>query len=302
MHSHDPVDLMVKSGSVRRQTADATADHEAGPEQHPLLKLQRQLGNAMVARMLAQREGMEEEPVQAMHDPSLAQREGIEEEPVQAMHDPTLAQREGIEEEPVQAMHDPSLAQRQGEAVEEEPPVQAMHDPALAQRSAGDGPSPEVGLEGGPISDALAGQIQAKRGGGSALDGSTRSSMEGSFGTSFSDVRVHHDDQSDALNRSISAKAFTTGSDIFLSRNASPSDSSLMAHELTHVVQQRSMSHSGPMTVGPAGDSHEQAADSVAASISSGAPASAQRALEDGLAPAAIAREAGPVDEEMPQE
>jgi hypothetical protein len=159
---------------------------------------------------------------------------------------------------------------------------------------------PEVGLEGGPISDALSGRIQARKGGGSALDGGTRGSMEQSFGTSFEDVRIHHDSESDALNRSISAKAFTTGSDIFLSQNASPSDSGLMAHELTHVVQQRGMSSSGgQMTVGPAGDSHEQSADSAAAAVASGG-AAAQRLVEDGSAPAPVAREAAPEEEEMP--
>ncbi|MGH2533452.1 MAG: DUF4157 domain-containing protein [Thermomicrobiales bacterium] len=296
MHGRDPVDLMVKnSGAIRRRGVDAAAEVEAGPEQHPLLKLQRQVGNATVSRMLAQRQGPEEEEIQAKHDPSVVQRQGPEEEEIQAKHDPSMLQRQGMEDEEIQAKHDPAFAQREGEEDE----LQAKHDPALAQRSSGEGAAPEVGLEGGPISDALSGRIQSKRGGGSALDGTTQSSMEGAFGTQFDDVRVHHDDESDALNRSISAKAFTTGSDIFFSRGASPSDSPLLSHELTHVVQQRSMSHSGPMSVGPAGDSHEQAADSVSASINSGATASAQRELEDGLAPAGIAREAAPDDEEM---
>jgi hypothetical protein len=295
MHGRDSVDLMVKGSSIRRRGVDASADVDTAPEQHPLLKLQRQLGNATVSRMLAQRQAPEEE-IQAKHDPSVVQREDMPEEEIQAKHDPSVLQREGMEEEEIQAKHDPALAQREGMPEDE---LQAKHDPAPAQRSNGEGAGPEVGLEGGPISDALSGRIQSKRGGGSALDGSTRSSMEGAFGTTFDDVRVHHDSESDALNRSISAKAFTTGSDIFFSQSASPSDSSLLSHELTHVVQQRSMSHSGPMTVGPAGDSHEQAADSVAASVGSGATASAQREIEDGLAPAEIAREAAPEDEEM---
>jgi hypothetical protein len=120
--------------------------------------------------------------------------------------------------------------------------------------------------------------------------------MESSFGTRFDDVRIHHDSESDTLNRSISAKAFTTGSDIFFSQNASPSDSQLLAHELTHVVQQRGMSHSGPMTVGPANDSHEQAADGMASAVTSGAAASAQRELEES-SPEPIAREAAEEEE-----
>jgi hypothetical protein len=204
---------------LRRHPDVDAPSHDGGAPPHPLLTLQRQVGNAQIARMLAQREGAPEE------------------------------------EEMVQATHDPSLLQREG-APEEEEMVQA---------------SPEVGLEGGPVSEQLADRINSQRGGGSALDAGTRSSMEGAFGTSFEDVRVHNDNESHQLNRSISAKAFTTGNDIFLGQNASAGDQNLMAHELTHVVQQRSMSHSGPMSVGPAGDSYEQQADATAVAINSGA-------------------------------
>ncbi|HEY0735802.1 MAG TPA: DUF4157 domain-containing protein [Herpetosiphonaceae bacterium] len=157
-----------------------------------------------------------------------------------------------------------------------------MHDHTAVQRNAEEEQDeggmvqakPEVGLEGGPISADLGGKIQSKRGSGSPLDDGMRASMEGAFGSSFKDVRVHTDTESHQLNRSISAKAFTTGSDIFFGESASPADTKLLGHELTHVVQQRSMSSSGPMTVGPAGDSHEQEADAtgdaVASAISSG--------------------------------
>src|SRR5262249_43935202 len=136
----------------------------------------------------------------------------------------------------------------------------------------------------------LSGRINSRRGGGAALDEGTRATMEGSFGTSFQDVRVHTDAESDALNRSISAKAFTTGSDIFFRKDTSPGDHSLLAHEMTHVVQQRSSSHSGPMTVGPAGDSHEQHADATASAVTSGTAAQAQREADAALAQRMLAQ------------
>jgi len=122
--------------------------------------------------------------------------------------------------------------------------------------------------------------------------------MESAFGSTFDDVRIHTDSDADALNRSVSAKAFTTGSDIFFSQHASPNDTNLLAHELTHVVQQRAAPPaSGRMTVGPAGDSHESAADAAASSVSSGAPvAAAQRHEDQELA--AIARQDFPEEEE----
>jgi hypothetical protein len=66
--------------------------------------------------------------------------------------------------------------------------------------------------------------------------------MEGSFGADFSGVRIHADQRADSLNRSLNARAFTTGNDIFFKQGEYKPDSGggqkLLAHELTHVVQQ----------------------------------------------------------------
>ena len=66
--------------------------------------------------------------------------------------------------------------------------------------------------------------------------------MEGAFGADFSSIRVHTDSTSTELNNRIQAKAFTTGSDIYF-RDGGPDVSSqsgqaLLAHELTHTIQQ----------------------------------------------------------------
>ena len=71
--------------------------------------------------------------------------------------------------------------------------------------------------------------------------------------------------------------AFTTGNDIFFGEGASPSDRGLLAHELTHVAQQRGMTGGGPLTVGPADDAYEAEAEARAAAVSSGATPPAQR-------------------------
>ena len=101
-------------------------------------------------------------------------------------------------------------------------------------------------------------------------------------------MRVHADSESDTLSQRLTAKAFTTGSDVFLRRDSSPSDTRLLAHELTHVVQQRQMSGGGTMRVGAAVILHEQHADAAADLATSAAngtaatPAAAQReAAED---------------------
>ena len=120
-------------------------------------------------------------------------------------------------------------------------------------------------------------RLLAQRSGGQALDSNVQAKMSKSTGQEFSDVKVHTGPESHALNEQLSAKAFTTGSDIFFRDGAYDPGSSggqeLLAHELTHVVQQRSGSvgsNSGGMKVNAPGDSYEQEADSVAKSVTAG--------------------------------
>jgi hypothetical protein len=105
----------------------------------------------------------------------------------------------------------------------------------------------EGAAEAGPEVESA---IDQARGGGSALDGAVQRQMGAAFGADFSGVRVHTDGQADTLNRSVSAVAFTTGQDIFFRQGAySPESSSgkqLLAHELTHVVQQNGASILSP--------------------------------------------------------
>ncbi|GAB1421013.1 hypothetical protein MASR2M15_11450 [Anaerolineales bacterium] len=88
--------------------------------------------------------------------------------------------------------------------------------------------------------------IESSRGGGQSMPSNVQSQMESAFGADFGQVRIHSDSQSDQLSRSISAKAFTTGQDIFFRQDAYEPGSSggkeLLAHELTHVVQQNGAS------------------------------------------------------------
>jgi Domain of unknown function (DUF4157) len=80
------------------------------------------------------------------------------------------------------------------------------------------------------------------RSSGQPLDAQTRDFMELRFGHDFSSVRIHADDQSAAAARSLSARAFTVGRNImFGAREYQPETTTgrqLLAHELTHVVQQ----------------------------------------------------------------
>jgi hypothetical protein len=105
---------------------------------------------------------------------------------------------------------------------------------------------PMLQLQGGQgdmaATPELESSIQGLRGSGQPLADTVREPMERAFGADFSRVKVHTDAQSDRLNQSIQAKAFTTGQDIFFRQGAyepgNTSGQELIAHELTHVVQQ----------------------------------------------------------------
>jgi hypothetical protein len=109
--------------------------------------------------------------------------------------------------------------------------------------------------------------IDSTRGGGTALDPGVAERFSGTLGD-LSDVRVHTDDTADKLNRSVSARAFATGTDVYFSAGeynpGSAEGDKLIAHELAHVVQQRGASSGGPLTVSQPGDAMEREADSVA--------------------------------------
>ncbi|MDX2161433.1 MAG: DUF4157 domain-containing protein [bacterium] len=91
------------------------------------------------------------------------------------------------------------------------------------------------------VGDDLESQIENKSG-GQPLDSGVREFMEPRFGQNFENVRVHADPQANQLSQSIQAKAFTKGSDVFFADGQyqpdTPSGKELLAHELTHVVQQ----------------------------------------------------------------
>ncbi|MEO1744001.1 MAG: DUF4157 domain-containing protein, partial [Cyanobacteria bacterium J06629_9] len=94
----------------------------------------------------------------------------------------------------------------------------------------------------GPTSPEFDQSLNQARRGGSPMEPTVQAQMESAMGTDFSRVKIHTDAHADQLSRSIQAKAFTTGSDVFFKQGAyapsSRSGQELLAHELTHVVQQ----------------------------------------------------------------
>jgi len=88
-------------------------------------------------------------------------------------------------------------------------------------------------------------QINSIRGGGQPLPESVRAFFEPRFGQDFSGVRVHTDSQANESAKSVNALAYTVGKDVVFNKGQySPETESgkkLIAHELTHVVQQNGL-------------------------------------------------------------
>ena len=92
------------------------------------------------------------------------------------------------------------------------------------------------------VEDNVQSTIHRKMTGGQPLGNDVRGFMEPRFGADFGKVRVHHDGESAGLNNRLGAKAFTYQNHIFFSRGQYQPGSSdgkqLLAHELTHTIQQ----------------------------------------------------------------
>ena len=111
------------------------------------------------------------------------------------------------------------------------------------------------------------------KGGGSSLDAGVRDQMESKMGHDFSDVKVHTGSEAANASKSVQAQAFTVGNEIVFNEGkynpGSPDGQRTIAHELTHVVQQRNGSvdgtpREGGISVSDPADRYEQEAEATA--------------------------------------
>jgi Domain of unknown function (DUF4157) len=150
-----------------------------------------------------------------------------------AVTDQASVQRQTLAEEEVAQMGTVTAAITpcSQHAPEEDDEIQTK---ALVQRAPSD---PLVSFEPGADFES-----RLSTSSGSPLPASTRAFMEPRFGADFSGVLLHTDGEAAQLNRAVSAQAFTHGQDIYLGEGTNNLESStgkqLLAHELTHTMQQ----------------------------------------------------------------
>lgn len=134
--------------------------------------------------------------------------------------------------------------------------------------------------------------------------------MEGRFGQDFGDVRVHNDGAAHESAKSVNAQAYTVGSNIVFQRDkydpSSDGGRHMIAHELTHVVQQRNgpvdgTDAGGGVKISDPSDRFERDAVANADRLMTGpapAPSSDVQRLPGGDASASVQRQDAPAEEE----
>jgi hypothetical protein len=152
------------------------------------------------------------------------------------------------------------------------PLAQALADKGVTKPTAGDAAQAAVD----------------KKSGGAPVDSGVRAAVEPHVGADLGGVRVHSDPLSQQSTAAMGARAFAHGGDVFLGPGESATDVGLMAHELTHVVQQGAAGEKGAqrkLEVGAANSPAEQQADAVAGAVVGGA--APQQLIVDDSAPVA---------------
>ena len=268
MATHQQIDKTRSSTSTRAPKSKSQTDPhpaqilqrlESAPtsiRSADVLTLQRAIGNRATGRILQAKlklgpagdqyeqeaDRVAKEVVHASRQPEV-QRADLDEDELQAKPIPnyisqirrdylatTRVQREGMEKEELQAKRTFAVASPTTKVQRAD-----MDEKELQAK-------PNHGLEGGEVDDSVTRSIQSAKGSGQPLHDGVRRSMEQGFGADFSGVRVHTGGEADTLNRSLNAHAFTTGKDIFFGKGqynpGSSGGQELIAHELTHTVQQ----------------------------------------------------------------
>lgn len=161
--------------------------------------------------------------------------------PIPADHqDPEVPKEEDVDTTGLAADDMKEIESGQPEDTAGEPPTEETPPPAddqPAAQPARSGDAAIVGAEGGAAPADVAGRV-SQPGSGRPLPASIRTFMEPRFGKDFSDVRVHDAPDDRTAARRIGARAFTHRQHIWMGPGENVENRRLMAHELTHVVQQ----------------------------------------------------------------
>jgi hypothetical protein len=246
-------DLVMRMPRPRLQRQAEPEEEEERLRTKPLVG---QITRLVQRQVEPEEEKEEEEPIQAKQaDGALLQRQEEPEEeeeektlqakPLAVQISPLVQREVELEEGEEVVQTKPLLGQMapvihrqvEPEEEEEEEIIQAKQDPDWSAT----------------VTPNLAARIQSLGGGGQPLPASARAFFEPRFGYDFRQVRVHRDAQAAGLAQELEARAFTVGRDVVFGAEqyapATMAGRRLIAHELTHVIQQAGSDGIGTMTM-----------------------------------------------------
>ena len=242
LYAKTPI-LKRKNSSLRIQRKKSSQPLKSPADR--ILFLQRTIGNQAVQRLIKSGTLQAKLRIGQPGDKYEQEADRVA-DAVMRMPEPGVQrQTEEEEEETLQAKplaeEITPLVQRQFEPEEE--PIEALEEE--------EEPIMTKALSYGTLEviDNLHTRLNRSKGGGHKLRETDRNFMEKRFGSDFSGVRVHTDSNASQMSRELNAQAFTYGSDIYFGAEkkyptTTSSGTRLIAHELTHVIQQKAVNYS----------------------------------------------------------
>lgn len=230
-------------GDKFEREADTVAEKVVTKQASNNTPLQRKEISSVQAKGMQEAEKEKEKPLQKKDDPEKKEEEKPaaaapeakkeEEKPLQKKDDPEKKEEEKPaaaapeakkeEEKPIQKKEEMEKREEKGNEV----PVMTKQEPNNGQQA-----DPHAGLE----------QRLQQGSGGAAMSPQVAAEMSQAIGADFNGVRIHTGEDATQMNRDLGAQAFTHGNDIYFNSGkydpATTNGKRLLAHELTHVVQQ----------------------------------------------------------------
>ncbi len=226
---HAPAAAQSTPGQAVQRQEEEPEELQAKPEITALQRMEEKPEELQAKPEITTIQRMEEKPEELQAKPEITALQRMEEKPEELQAKPEITALQRMEEKPEELQAKPEITTLQ--RMEEKP--EELQAKSILQRQ---------GQTSGEAAPDLTAAIDIARGSGQPLDMDLQRSIGQAMGADFSGVKVHTDAQSDQLNRSLQAKAFTTGQDVFFRQGAyepgSRGGQELIAHELTHVVQQ----------------------------------------------------------------
>lgn len=148
-----------------------------------------------------------------------------------------VQKKEMKEEEPVQKKEEEDKVQKK--EMKEEELVQKKEEEEKPVQAKTNNKTPEI------QNNRVETNLSNSKGGGNKIDRNTKQEMESGFGADFSKVRIHTDNKATEMSQELGAQAFTHGNDIYFNQGKYNPESNegkhLLAHELTHTIQQEGL-------------------------------------------------------------